>query len=49
MKEVAHYKYIGKKIEEHQERGWRLHTYQASMKDLGAINHYLLFERETTS
>ncbi|MDH5266308.1 MAG: hypothetical protein OEW62_01365 [Candidatus Bathyarchaeota archaeon] len=42
--EVKHHKNIGKKIEEWQKNGWRLHTYQVTGRDIW-INHYLLFER----
>ena len=42
--EVKHHKDVGKKIEEWQKNGWRLHTYQVTGRDIW-INHYLLFER----
>ena len=47
--EVKHHKDVGKTIEEWQNKGWRLHTYQ--MGGMGAgpmsynVNNYLLFER----
>ena len=42
--EVGHHKNIGKTIEEWQEKGWRLRTYQATGSPT-AVNHYLLFEK----
>ena len=42
--EVKHHKDVGKKIEEWQKNGWRLHTYQVTGRDIW-INHYLLFEK----
>jgi len=48
--QVGDHKNVGKKIEEYQKRGWRLHTYAcAGIGAMMAINHYLLFEREATS
>jgi hypothetical protein len=44
--EVGHHKNIGSVIKERQERGWRLHSYQAAGLQ-SAVNHYLLFERGT--
>ena len=43
--QVGHHKRIAEVIEEHQEDGWCLHTYQA-MGTPTIVNHYLLFERE---
>lgn len=43
--QVGHHKKIGEVIAEHQKSGWRLHTYQAQGSP-GAVNHYLLFDRE---
>jgi hypothetical protein len=44
--QLGHHKKIAEVIEENQENGWRLHTYQA-MGTPTIVNHYLLFERET--
>ena len=45
---VGHHDNVGKIIEEWEEKGWRLHTYQA-VGDVGMatsfVNHYLLFEK----
>ena len=41
---VENHKEIGKTITEYQKDGWRLHTYQATGRDIW-IKHYLLFER----
>jgi len=46
--EVKHHNDIGKVIEEYQNNGWTLHTYQAT--GIGHTvaynaNHYLLFEK----
>ena len=45
---VGHHDNIGKVIEEWEQSGWHLHTYQA-VGDVGMatafVNHYLLFER----
>jgi len=43
--QVGHHKRIGEVIEAYEERGWRLHTYQAQGSPT-IVNHYLLFERE---
>ena len=47
--EAEHHRDIGKIIEERQEKGWRLHTYQAAGMGGGSmvykVNHYLLFEK----
>jgi len=43
--QVSHHKDIGKTIDEWQENGWHLHTYQAQGSPT-LVNHYLLFERE---
>jgi hypothetical protein len=44
--EVTHYSTIAEKIKEFLDKGWHLHTYQAtgstSPRD---TTHYLLFER----
>jgi hypothetical protein len=42
--QVGHHKDIGKTIEDMQRRGWRLHTYQVTGRDIW-ISHYLLFEK----
>jgi len=42
--QVGHHKDVGKTIEEWQKKGWRLHAYQATGRDV-MITHYLLFER----
>ena len=44
--QVVHHKRISKTIHEHQEKGWMLHTYEATAND-GTIYHYLLFTRDT--
>ena len=48
--EVKHHRDIGKTIEEHEEKGWRLHTYQAAGMGSGPmsfnVHHYLLFEKD---
>jgi len=47
--EVKHHKDIAKAIEEHEEKGWRLHTYQTAGLGAGPmsymVRHYLLFEK----
>jgi hypothetical protein len=43
--QVNHHRRIGKVIEDHQEEGWQLHTYQAAGTP-SIVNHYLLFQRE---
>jgi len=42
---VDHHKDVGKTIEEWENKGWRLHAYQAQGSP-AIINHYLLFMRE---
>jgi hypothetical protein len=42
--EVNHHNDIGRTIEEFQRNDWRLHTYQATGRDIW-IKHYLLFEK----
>jgi len=42
--QVGHHKDVGNTIEEWQKKGWRLHAYQATGRDV-MITHYLLFER----
>ena len=48
--EVKHHKDVGKKIEEYERNGWRLHTYQTAGMGAGPmsyiVNHYLLFEKD---
>jgi len=42
--QVNHHKEIGKLIEEWEQKGWCLHTYQAT--GFGTdVKHYLLFEK----
>jgi len=43
--EVGHHRDVGKTIEGWLGNGWRLHTYQATGRDVW-VKHYLLFERE---
>jgi hypothetical protein len=46
--QVNHHNLIGSTIKQWQERGWRLHSYQAAgiwQVTTGDVNHYLLFER----
>ena len=38
--QVVHHKRIAKSIQDHQEKGWILHTYEATANDL-------LFARDT--
>jgi hypothetical protein len=45
--EVGHHDRIGKTIEEWQEKGWQLYSYQAAGRDRINVSHYLLFERGT--
>jgi hypothetical protein len=48
--QVGDHRRVGKTIEEYEKKGWRLHTYAcAGIGAMMAINHYLLFERETGS
>ena len=42
--EVTHYSTIAEKIKEFLDKGWHLHTYQATGQ-AALITHYLLFER----
>jgi len=42
--EVGHHKNVGKTIEEMQNDGWHLHTYQATGQ-AALVSHYLLFEK----
>jgi hypothetical protein len=48
--EVKHHRDIGKTIEEHEGKGWSLHTYQAAGMGSGPmsfnVHHYLLFEKD---
>ncbi|MBC8551727.1 MAG: hypothetical protein H8D23_18935 [Candidatus Brocadiales bacterium] len=42
--QVAHHKRISKTIQGHQEKGWKLHSYEATA--LGeTVHHFLLFEK----
>ncbi len=43
--QITHHKRIAEVIEEYEDDGWRLHTYQAQ-GSATIVNHYLLFERE---
>ena len=46
--EVKHHSDVGRTIKEWQEKGWRLHTYQATGTigmAMAFVNHYLLFEK----
>ena len=49
--EVKTYKEVAETIKEWEENGWNLHTYSTA-GTAGAvtsfINHYLLFEKETS-
>jgi hypothetical protein len=42
--QVDTHKDVGQIIEEWQKKGWHLHTYQATGRDIW-IKHYLLFEK----
>jgi len=42
--QVDNHKDIGETIAEWQKKDWRLHTYQATGRDIW-VKHYLLFER----
>lgn len=48
--QVDHHKDVGKTIEEYQQEGWKLDTYQVSATPgtgfKSNINHYLLFYKE---
>jgi hypothetical protein len=47
--EVKHHKDISKTLEEYQQQGWRLHTYQATATMVGLaaiVSHYLLLEKD---
>jgi hypothetical protein len=44
--QLSHHKDIGQTIDQWQQNGWRLHTYQAQGSPT-MVNHYLLFERGT--
>ena len=50
--EVKNHKDVGKTIKEWEENGWHLHTYSTA-GSAGAlvtfVNHYLLFEKETSA
>ena len=47
--EVKHHKDVGRIIEEYQNQGWFLNTYQVAGMGAGPMsynaNHYLLFEK----
>ncbi|MGC1120218.1 MAG: hypothetical protein WBA22_03910 [Candidatus Methanofastidiosia archaeon] len=45
---VEHHERIGQVIEDYQKEGWHLHTYQAQGSPT-LVNHYLLFEKDTSS
>ncbi len=42
--QVGNHGDVGKTIAEWQNKGWKLHTYQATGRDIW-IKHYLLFEK----
>jgi len=42
--QVDNHKDVGKTIAEWQKKGWKLHIYQATGRDIW-IKHYLLFEK----
>ena len=44
--QVAHHKRVSKAIQDHQEKGWSLNTYQAVTQKEG-LYHFLLFEQQT--
>ena len=48
--EVKHHKDVGNTIEEYQQNGWNLHSYQTAGMGAGPwaynVNHYLLFVRD---
>ena len=44
--QVGHHKEIAKVMEEYQNKGWQLHTYQAQGSP-AIVNHYLLLERDS--
>jgi len=47
---VDSYKDVGKTIEDMEKKGWRLNTYWPIHIGTGTdVDHYLLFERETSS
>ena len=43
--EVGHHRKIAGVIEEYQNEGWSLHTYQTTGQT-NDVKHYLLFKRE---
>jgi hypothetical protein len=46
--QVGHHKDIARAIAELQKEGWQLFAYEAAGAPT-AVNHYLLFERETST
>jgi len=50
--QVNHHKDIGATIDQYQQEGWHLHTYQATVSNASllapVVYHYLLFEKETS-
>lgn len=45
---VNHHDKIAGTIDSYQQKGWHLHTYQATLVDAltSSVNHYLLFEKD---
>jgi hypothetical protein len=45
---VNHHDKIADTIDRYQQKGWHLHTYQATLVDAltSSVNHYLLFEKD---
>jgi hypothetical protein len=49
--QVMNHHRVAQTIESHQEKGWTLHSYQATQstqRNKGIIMHYLLFEQPST-
>jgi len=42
--EIGHHKNVAEAIEDYQNEGWHLHTYQATGYGTN-VKHYLLFEK----
>jgi hypothetical protein len=44
--QVKHHEDVAETIQEHEEAGWILHTYNTAQLDDAVIRHYLLFYHE---
>jgi len=48
--EVSNYSQIAEKTKEYLDKGWHLHTYQATgHADSDSSSHFLLFEKDSVS